>query len=291
MNGRIDFFASNEQLAASDASGILNRIDNLLTSYNDASFGNVDISGRLNLINLENDNQNIMSQVNYYTPPNNYDYGLVRYNITNHQISYSKYFPGQIIFFSDYCRPTTNDSHTLVKIYTKGNLYEPISSYGSSASGYKSNESTSVIWVGDEFIDPSNEEIENTDEKYVTHLVIPTGCPKNLEISVGGWKCGTGTGDATLLVIRNNGSSDYCVYNRDYSSPIANCSINTITFFWNDFQPNDRIKLFARSNSDGSNDTRGVYPAVARTYTTNNFAPNPAYTISPNVGQVKIRAC
>jgi len=55
-NGRIDFFSSNEELAASDATGILSKIDNLdnslnslLTSNNDASFNNVDISGSLNV--------------------------------------------------------------------------------------------------------------------------------------------------------------------------------------------------------------------------------------------------
>ena len=55
-NGRIDFFSSNEELAASDATGILSKIDNLdnslnslLTSNNDASFNNVDVSGSLNV--------------------------------------------------------------------------------------------------------------------------------------------------------------------------------------------------------------------------------------------------
>ena len=45
MNGRIDFFQNNAQIAHSDPSSILNKIDNLLISNNDASFGNLLVSG------------------------------------------------------------------------------------------------------------------------------------------------------------------------------------------------------------------------------------------------------
>jgi len=70
MNGLISLCSSNEEVAAADPSGILNRINSLtnnvnildnsvnnldnsvnslLTSNNDASFGNVDVSGTLNV--------------------------------------------------------------------------------------------------------------------------------------------------------------------------------------------------------------------------------------------------
>ena len=47
MNGRIDFFQNNAQIAASDPSGILNKIDNLLISNNDASINNLDVSNNI----------------------------------------------------------------------------------------------------------------------------------------------------------------------------------------------------------------------------------------------------
>ena len=56
MNGLISLCSSNEEVAAADPSGILNRINSLtnnvnilLTSNNDASFNNVDVSGTLNV--------------------------------------------------------------------------------------------------------------------------------------------------------------------------------------------------------------------------------------------------
>ena len=77
MNGRINFFASNEQLAASDASGILNRIDNLLTSNNDASFGNVDITGNLNVDSQNNTIGKLKLSQSYIT---NVDFSNVNIN-------------------------------------------------------------------------------------------------------------------------------------------------------------------------------------------------------------------
>lgn len=287
MNGRIDFFASNEQLAASDASGILTRIDNLLISYNDASFGNVEISGNLNLINLENDNTHITSD-SYDNPTNNYVYGLVRINKNTGKISYCKYFPGQVIFFSDYCRTTTHDSHSLVKIFTEATLFNEVESYSSSTPGTKKSTASSVLWVGQEFLTGQTIKTENTYDKYVEKLVIPPGCPKSLEIEVAGWKCGQGDGSATMLVKRSNGS---VIYNRDYSAPYNNCSITTITFYWNGFEVGDTLEFFAKMNSDNSNDGIGVYPIKGRTYDTNSSHPNPSVVFPPSAGQFKIKVC
>ena len=49
INGHIDFEQTDSQVVASDPSGIVNLVNNLLTSNHDASFNNVDVSGNLSV--------------------------------------------------------------------------------------------------------------------------------------------------------------------------------------------------------------------------------------------------
>ena len=120
-----------------------------------------------------------------------------------------------------------------------------------------------MIWVGIECTSGLTTYTDRHGDTYVKQLVIPPGCPSSLEIVAGGWKCGPGTGDVTLRVIRNG----IDVYNRETSAPVANCSSSRTPHFWNGFLAGDILKIYVRSNSSfGATVSQPPHPPCARQY-------------------------
>ena len=226
----------------------------------------------------------------------NYDYAFVRINKNTGKISRCKYSPGQIIFYSDFC---ATDNHNVdfspVRIYIEAKLMMPLASSNASIPGNNDTRTdlTSVLWAGPEFLpnniitDTSNPIAESKTNKYVKKLIIPPGCPKNLEISFIRYRCGGSMNGNACMLVKRNGLP---VYNRDQSTPYSDCAITDVTFYWNDFREGDEIEMFADSHNGGVNNNppRSIYPPLGRTYTSNGSIPGPR-AIAPQYGFFKIR--
>ena len=275
-----------------------NSVNTLLTSNNDASFNNLDLSGSLTFNNLEIDNTSVNQDLSYNEndSSDNYDYAFVRINKNTGKISRCKYSPGQIIFYSDFC---ATDNHNVdfspVRIYIEAKLMMPLASSNASIPGNNDTRTdlTSVLWAGPEFLpnniitDTSNPIAESKTNKYVKKLIIPPGCPKNLEISFIRYRCGGSMNGNACMLVKRNGLP---VYNRDQSTPYSDCAITDVTFYWNDFREGDEIEMFADSHNGGVNNNppRSIYPPLGRTYTSNGSIPGPR-AIAPQYGFFKIR--
>ena len=291
-------FANSVNTLDNSVNTLDNSVNTLLTSNNDASFNNLDLSGSLTFNNLEIDNTSVNQDLSYNEndSSDNYDYAFVRINKNTGKISRCKYSPGQIIFYSDFC---ATDNHNVdfspVRIYIEAKLMMPLASSNASIPGNNDTRTdlTSVLWAGPEFLpnniitDTSNPIAESKTNKYVKKLIIPPGCPKNLEISFIRYRCGGSMNGNACMLVKRNGLP---VYNRDQSTPYSDCAITDVTFYWNDFREGDEIEMFADSHNGGvdNNPPRSIYPPLGRTYTSNGSIPGPR-AIAPQYGFFKIR--
>jgi hypothetical protein len=79
---------------------------------------------------------------------------------------------------------------------------------------------------------------------------------------IGGWRCGSGTGQCKVVVTRSGST----IYQRVRSSAFNDCSVFTSQFFWHLFQAGDVATFYANTNNNGTS-----YPAsIVGTTTTQN---------------------